>query len=77
MFAAPVPDPTMLLGLLAQATGEFVATLEATLDVSRGSGGDRFTTRSLTRRLRTERHVHSTLTQYATTLAGRPATLHS
>lgn len=77
MFAAPVPEPTMLLNLLAQATGEFVTTLEAALDVTRGDGGDRFTQRGLSRRLAAERRIHAGLTLTAASLAERPARLHS
>jgi len=76
MFAAPVPEPDMLVGLLAQATSEFAATLEAALDVARG-GDDGFTTRSLARRLRTERRIERNLAEFARSLAERPARLHS
>jgi len=77
MFAAPVSDPPMLLDLLGQATGEFVSTLEAALDVTRGDGGDRLTQRGLSRRLAAERRIHASLTLSAASLAERPARLHS
>lgn len=77
MFAAPVPEPAMLVSLLAQATGEFVTTLEAALDVTRGGAGDSFTRRNLTRRLRAERRTQLALRDFAASLAERPARLHS
>jgi hypothetical protein len=77
MFAAPVPEPMMLVGLLAQATGEFVVTLEAALDVAAGQAGDAVTHRSLTRRLTAERRARATLEAIAASLAERPPQLHS
>jgi len=75
MFAAPVPEPAMLVSLLAQATAEFMTTLEAALDVSRE--GDRFTTRSLTQRLNAERRTYASLREFASSLAAGPARLRS
>ncbi len=71
MFAAPVPEPVLLIGLLAQATGEFVTRLEAALDVARGGAGDADTRRSLSRRLAAERRIRSSLESFAASLAER------
>jgi len=77
MFAAPAPQPVMLVDLMARGTAEFVTTIEATLDVIRGREQDVETVRGLTRRLHIERSSQSRLAQLASSLAERPAQLHS
>lgn len=71
MFAAPAPEPVMLVALLAEATAEFVASLEAASEVARAAG-DGPTRAHLARRLNAERQTAATLAEVAASLAGRP-----
>jgi len=77
MFAAPAPEPVLLADLLAQATAEFVTTIEATLDLVGSAPDDRAAAIGLSRRLQAERSFHDKLAQLASSLRERPARLHS
>jgi len=70
MFAAPAPEPVMLVALLAEATAEFAASLEAAAEVARAAG-DRHTRGRLVRRLRAERRTAAALAEVAGGLAER------
>jgi hypothetical protein len=76
MLAAPAPEPRMRVALLAEATAEFTASLEAACEVARAAG-DLHARQRLWRRLSAERRTAAALAQLARRLPNRAEGRHS
>lgn len=76
MLAAPAPEPLMRAALLAEATGEFIASLEAACEVARAAG-DLHTRQQLRRRLGAELRTAAALARLFGSLPKRAEGLSS